>query len=120
MLHERDCADRDSREPAYYVAFGPHGPRAPLEVNTGKTIGGVVAALGAASVLFYLMRKNGESSIRAVGAGVGPSHSSSTFIPSRISFSAPSSSAHPPGVSRRLVCTLRCRSEGVWSVCRRD
>ncbi|CDR48462.1 hypothetical protein NBRC10512_002122 [Rhodotorula toruloides] len=50
----------DEKKAAYYVAFGPHGPRAPLEVNTGKTIGGVVAALGAASVLFYLMRKNAQ------------------------------------------------------------
>ncbi|KAK4330917.1 Cytochrome c oxidase subunit IV [Rhodotorula toruloides] len=50
----------DEKKAAYYVAFGPHGPRAPLEVNTGKTIGGVIAALGAASVLFYLMRKNAQ------------------------------------------------------------
>ncbi|BGP28151.1 Cytochrome c oxidase subunit 5B, mitochondrial [Rhodotorula toruloides] len=71
VLQKKDWKELslDEKKAAYYVAFGPHGPRAPLEVSAGKTIGGVIAGLGVASVLFYLMRKNGESSIRAVGTG---------------------------------------------------
>ena len=46
---------------AYYVAFGPHGPRAPVSPpgTTAKVIGGVTAAIGAATALYFVIRANG-------------------------------------------------------------
>jgi len=44
---------------AYYVAFGPHGPREPIQAEAGKTIAGVTAAIAVGGILFYLLRRGG-------------------------------------------------------------
>lgn len=47
---------------AYFVSFGPHGPRKPITASGqgAKTFAGVVAALGVTTGVFYLMRANGK------------------------------------------------------------
>ncbi|GAA5833552.1 hypothetical protein JCM11251_003525 [Rhodosporidiobolus azoricus] len=50
----------DEKKAAYYVAFGPHGPREPVQADAGKTVAGVAAALAVGGVLFYLMRLGGK------------------------------------------------------------
>ena len=48
---------------AYYVAFGPHGPRAPTS-NPGdgvKIFGYTIALVGAAGVLAYVIREFGTA-----------------------------------------------------------
>ena len=49
---------------AYYVAFGPHGPREPILAPGGgtKIVGGIVASVLAAGALFYTVRLFGKSS----------------------------------------------------------
>ena len=44
---------------AYYVAFGPHGPREPIQAEAGKTIAGVAAAVAVCGIIFYALRKGG-------------------------------------------------------------
>jgi hypothetical protein len=48
--------------PAYFVAFGPHGPRAPLNApgNGMRVFGGVAAAVAAAFGIFTFARSQGE------------------------------------------------------------
>ncbi|KAK4048893.1 Cytochrome c oxidase subunit 5B, mitochondrial [Microbotryomycetes sp. JL201] len=48
----------DEKKAAYYVAFGPHGPREPiLPPGSGaKTAGGVAVAVAVAGVVFYGLR----------------------------------------------------------------
>lgn len=48
--------------PAYYIAFGPHGPRAPTNPagTVPKVLGGVAATLTAATALFFIIRANSE------------------------------------------------------------
>ncbi len=50
---------------AYYVAFGPHGPRAPTNPpgTVPKVIGGVAAAIGAATAIYLIIRANGACSV---------------------------------------------------------
>lgn len=52
----------DEKKAAYFVAFGPHGPREPiLPPGSGaKTFGGVTAAVAVAGVLFYAVRSFGQ------------------------------------------------------------
>ncbi|GAA5858229.1 hypothetical protein JCM8547_005699 [Rhodosporidiobolus lusitaniae] len=50
----------DEKKASYYVAFGPHGPREPIQAEAGKTVAGVAAALAVTSVIFYLVRKGGS------------------------------------------------------------
>ena len=47
---------------AYYVAFGPHGPREPILAPGGgtKIFGGIVASVLAAGALFYTVRLFGK------------------------------------------------------------
>ncbi|KAI9276911.1 cytochrome c oxidase subunit IV [Phascolomyces articulosus] len=51
----------EEKKAAYYVAFGPHGPREPITQpgHTGKVLGGVAAVLAASAGLFYVIRVNG-------------------------------------------------------------
>ncbi|KAL1409628.1 Cytochrome c oxidase subunit 5B, mitochondrial [Vanrija albida] len=48
----------DEKKAAYFVAFGPHGPRAPVNPpgNTIKVFAGTLAAVGVALGLFALAR----------------------------------------------------------------
>ncbi|CDO68631.1 hypothetical protein BN946_scf184996.g62 [Trametes cinnabarina] len=48
----------DEKKAAYYVAFGPHGPRAPIHPpgTTPKIILGVTGLILAAGALFYSIR----------------------------------------------------------------
>ncbi|KAI9065486.1 cytochrome c oxidase subunit IV [Trametes sanguinea] len=48
----------DEKKAAYYVAFGPHGPRAPIDPPgaTPKIILGVAGLIVAAGALFYSIR----------------------------------------------------------------
>ncbi|GAA6052583.1 hypothetical protein JCM3770_003255 [Rhodotorula araucariae] len=50
----------DEKKAAYYVAFGPHGPREPIQANAGKTLAGTLAAVAVASLIFYAVRKGGK------------------------------------------------------------
>ncbi|KAM5538097.1 hypothetical protein V8D89_008294 [Ganoderma adspersum] len=58
----------DEKKAAYYVAFGPHGPRAPVSPpgTTPKVIGGVAAAIGAATALYLVIRANGPTPPRTI------------------------------------------------------
>ncbi|KAG2228201.1 hypothetical protein INT45_010993 [Circinella minor] len=51
----------EEKKAAYYVAFGPHGPREPITKpgHNGKVFGGVVATIAASAALFYVIRLNG-------------------------------------------------------------
>lgn len=44
-----------------YVAFGPHGPRTPVNGpgHNGKVFAGVAGVLTASAALFYVIRANG-------------------------------------------------------------
>lgn len=46
---------------AYYVAFGPHGPREPILAPGGgaKTAGGIIISIALASLMFYGVRQLG-------------------------------------------------------------
>jgi cytochrome c oxidase subunit 4 len=48
----------DEKKAAYYVAFGPHGPRTPANPpgSTAKLLLGVTGSLAATAVLFYSIR----------------------------------------------------------------
>ncbi|GAA5847553.1 hypothetical protein JCM9279_005292 [Rhodotorula babjevae] len=56
----------DEKKAAYYVAFGPHGPREPLQANGGKTLAGTLAAVGVATLLFYFVRKGGKETPKSL------------------------------------------------------
>lgn len=47
---------------AYFVSFGPHGPRKPITASGqgAKTFAGVLAALGITTGVYYTMRANGK------------------------------------------------------------
>jgi hypothetical protein len=49
------------RRAAYYVAFGPHGPRTPVNPpgTTSKIIFGVLASIAAAGAIFFAVRSQG-------------------------------------------------------------
>lgn len=49
--------------PAYYVAFGPHGPRAPSSKpgEAIKVVFGVFAAIGASGLVYAAIRSRGTS-----------------------------------------------------------
>jgi hypothetical protein len=51
------------RRVAYYVAFGPHGPRTPVNPpgTTSKIIFGVLASIAAAGAIFFAVRSQGAS-----------------------------------------------------------
>ncbi|PWY99246.1 COX4-domain-containing protein [Testicularia cyperi] len=53
----------DEKKAAYFVSFGPHGPRKPIAApgQGAKTAAGVVALLGVTTGVYYLMRANGGS-----------------------------------------------------------
>ncbi|KAF7726144.1 Cytochrome c oxidase subunit 5A [Apophysomyces ossiformis] len=66
QLEEAQKADwkvlsADEKKAAYYIAFGPHGPREPLTgPNHGmKVFGGVIGVLAASGALFYAIRLGG-------------------------------------------------------------
>ncbi|KZT09684.1 cytochrome c oxidase subunit IV [Laetiporus sulphureus 93-53] len=48
----------DEKKAAYYVAFGPHGPRAPVNPpgTTMKVFVGTAAGLGATVILYYSLK----------------------------------------------------------------
>ncbi|KAF9072980.1 COX4, subunit IV of cytochrome c oxidase [Rhodocollybia butyracea] len=48
----------DEKKAAYYVAFGPHGPRAPVSKpgDNFKVFAGTLALMGVAGILFYAIR----------------------------------------------------------------
>jgi len=48
----------DEKKAAYYIAFGPHGPRAPIKPpgSNVKIFFGTFAAIGAAAVVYGLIR----------------------------------------------------------------
>ncbi|EIW67828.1 hypothetical protein TREMEDRAFT_74318 [Tremella mesenterica DSM 1558] len=48
----------DEKKAAYFVAFGPHGPRAPIHHpgNAMRVIGGVAGCVGVAIAIFYAVR----------------------------------------------------------------
>jgi len=48
----------DEKKAAYYVAFGPHGPRTPVNPpgSIFKTILGTFAVIGVAGLMFYGLR----------------------------------------------------------------
>ncbi|KAI0707818.1 cytochrome c oxidase subunit IV-domain-containing protein [Earliella scabrosa] len=50
----------DEKKAAYYVAFGPHGPRAPIDPpgTTPKVVLSVGALIGTAAVLYFAIRAN--------------------------------------------------------------
>ncbi|GAA5977473.1 hypothetical protein JCM11641_000974 [Rhodosporidiobolus odoratus] len=50
----------DEKKASYYVAFGPHGPREPIQANAGTTVAGVAGAIAVGSVIFYLIRLGGS------------------------------------------------------------
>ncbi|KAG0167200.1 Cytochrome c oxidase subunit 5A [Apophysomyces sp. BC1034] len=52
----------DEKKAAYYIAFGPHGPREPLTGanHSVKVFGGVMAVLAASGALFYMIRVGGK------------------------------------------------------------
>ncbi|KAI1788366.1 cytochrome c oxidase subunit IV [Ganoderma leucocontextum] len=58
----------DEKKAAHYVAFGPHGPRSPTNPpgTVPKIIGGVAAALGAATAIFLIIRANGPEPPRTI------------------------------------------------------
>jgi len=59
-LQERDwkTLSLDEKKAAYYVAFGPHGPRAPIHPpgSVLKIFLGTMGLIGAAGVLFLTIR----------------------------------------------------------------
>ncbi|KAL1935818.1 hypothetical protein VTP01DRAFT_4958 [Rhizomucor pusillus] len=52
----------EDKKAAYYIAFGPHGPREPLTKpgHAYKVVGGVAGVLAASAALFYVIRLNGQ------------------------------------------------------------
>ncbi|GAA5861656.1 hypothetical protein JCM1840_005222 [Sporobolomyces johnsonii] len=56
----------DEKKAAYYVAFGPHGPREPIQAEAGKTVAGVAAAVAVAGLIFYLIRKGGAETPKTI------------------------------------------------------
>ena len=67
---------------AYYVAFGPHGPRAPVNPpgTVPKVAIGVAALVAAAGVIFYSVRASGASRLLCVGV-FRPALTSSLSLP---------------------------------------
>ncbi|GAC97765.1 cytochrome c oxidase subunit V [Pseudozyma hubeiensis SY62] len=57
-----------SKHTAYFVSFGPHGPRKPITASGqgAKTFAGVVAALGVTTGVYYLMRANGGAPVKTM------------------------------------------------------
>ncbi|SPO30166.1 probable cytochrome-c oxidase chain V precursor [Ustilago trichophora] len=58
----------DEKKAAYFVSFGPHGPRKPITASGqgAKTFAGVVAALGVTTGVYYLMRSNGGAPVKTM------------------------------------------------------
>ncbi|KAG0740807.1 hypothetical protein G6F57_002644 [Rhizopus arrhizus] len=58
----------DEKKAAYYIAFGPHGPREPLTKpgHAMKVLGGVAGVLAASGALFYAIRVNGQETPRTI------------------------------------------------------
>ncbi|KAI8874534.1 cytochrome c oxidase subunit IV [Backusella circina FSU 941] len=52
----------EEKKAAYYIAFGPHGPREPLTKpgHTAKLLGGIAGVLGVSGALFYAIRVGGQ------------------------------------------------------------
>ncbi|KAG2198000.1 hypothetical protein INT47_004967 [Mucor saturninus] len=52
----------DEKKAAYYIAFGAHGPRAPITKpgHASKVVAGVAGVLAASSALFYAIRLGGQ------------------------------------------------------------
>ncbi|ORZ21278.1 cytochrome c oxidase subunit IV [Absidia repens] len=52
----------DEKKAAYYIAFGPHGPREPLTGpnHTSKVIGGTLAVIAVSGALFAFIRSQGK------------------------------------------------------------
>lgn len=71
---------------AYFVSFGPHGPRAPILPPGGhmKVFAGTVAVVGTALTLFAVIRSKGELNVVNVGSPAdmsSPSHISVHVFP---------------------------------------
>ena len=84
---------------AYYVAFGPHGPRAPVNPpgTVPKVAIGVAALVAAAGVIFYSVRASGA--FRLLCAGVfRPALTSSFSLPLFLLCSAPAAEDPHQGV----------------------
>ncbi|SPC64877.1 probable cytochrome-c oxidase chain V precursor [Ustilago sp. UG-2017b] len=58
----------DEKKAAYFVSFGPHGPRKPITASGqgAKTLAGVAALLGVTTVVYYLMRANGGAPVKTM------------------------------------------------------
>ncbi|KAL7421220.1 Cytochrome c oxidase subunit 5B, mitochondrial [Cryptotrichosporon argae] len=56
----------DEKKAAYFVAFGPHGPREPYTPpgQNGKVLIGTLAGLGVAFTLFALVRSQAPPNVR--------------------------------------------------------
>ena len=93
---------------AYYVAFGPHGPRTPSTPagETTRLVVGIVSSILIATGMYYAVRASG-----ALFVGINVSHislmiqsSPSPFLPfciTTLSFnSSPSTKDHVKGVAR--------------------
>ncbi|KAI8139966.1 cytochrome c oxidase subunit IV [Fennellomyces sp. T-0311] len=67
QLEEAQKADwkvlsTEEKKAAYYIAFGPHGPREPITQpgHGAKVLGGIAAVMAASAGLFYVIRVNGQ------------------------------------------------------------
>jgi len=58
----------EEKRAAYYISFGPHGPREPMFKPgfTGKVVAGVAAGVGVAGAMFYGFRQGGQEKPRTI------------------------------------------------------
>ncbi|CEG64095.1 Putative Cytochrome c oxidase subunit IV [Rhizopus microsporus] len=58
----------EEKKAAYYIAFGPHGPREPLTKpgHGMKVVGGVSGVIAASAALFYAIRVNGQETPKTI------------------------------------------------------
>ncbi|CAO3685302.1 unnamed protein product [Rhizopus stolonifer] len=58
----------EEKKAAYYIAFGPHGPREPITKpgHGAKVLGGIVGVLAASGALFYAIRLNGQETPKTI------------------------------------------------------
>ncbi|KAG1471502.1 hypothetical protein G6F56_002083 [Rhizopus delemar] len=58
----------EEKKAAYYIAFGPHGPREPITKpgHGAKVLGGVAGVIAASGALFYTIRLNGQETPKTI------------------------------------------------------
>ncbi|PWN53298.1 putative cytochrome-c oxidase chain V precursor [Violaceomyces palustris] len=58
----------DEKKAAYFVSFGPHGPRKPITTSGqgARTLAGVVGLIGATCVLFYGLRSQAPPPVKTM------------------------------------------------------